>query len=113
MERYNGNDLLHIRFTLQLTYATDAGLSYRGQRLLDYDMNGNRLQGEFFTPDDPGTMQITADIYIDRAIVEGYINDGAFSYSMKRDVKRTSDEGYVIFGNQIKVKQMEVYCYNP
>lgn len=113
LERYNGNDLLHIRFTLQLTYATDAGLSYRGQRLLDYDMNGNRLQGEFFTPDEPGTMQITADIYIDRAIVEGYINDGAFSYSMKRDVKRTSDEGYVIFGNQIKVKQMEVYCYNP
>ena len=118
LEAFNDNDLLRIRLTLQLTYATDAGLKYRGQRLLDYDMNGNRLQGEFFVPDsltpDPsptgeGRMQLTADIYVDRAIVEGYINDGAFSYSMKRDVKSRSTEGYTLYGNQLKIKQLEVY----
>ncbi|MBQ6653376.1 MAG: hypothetical protein IJM81_08340, partial [Prevotella sp.] len=79
-------------------------------------------QGEFFVPDsltpDPsptgeGRMQLTADIYVDRAIVEGYINDGAFSYSMKRDVKSSSAEGYTLYGNQLKVKQLEVFAFSP
>ncbi len=109
LQAYNGNDCLRIRLTLMLTYATDAGLSYQGQRLLDYDMNGNRLNGQFFTPDEPGSMELTADIYIDRAVVEGFINDGAYSYSMKRDVKSTSQEGYTLFGNQLKIKKLEVF----
>lgn len=109
MKRFDGNDVLRIHATLHLTYSTDAGFSYRGQRLVSYDLNGNRLNGEFYASDKPGSMDLDADIYVDRGIVEVYIDGGLFSYSMKRDVKSTNPEGYVFWGNNLELKNLEVY----
>lgn len=106
LERFRSDDVLRIKVTLQLTYATDAGISYRGQRLLSYDLNGNRLNGEFYAADRPGAMDITADIFVDRSVVEVFIDGGAFSYSMRRDGRE--DKGYEIWGNQVRVKNIEV-----
>lgn len=114
---FNGNDVLRIRATIHLTYATDASLRYRGQRLFDYDLNGNRLQGEFYYPPTPkgqqptavSPLEITLDLYIDRAIVEGYVDGGAFSYSFQRDVKSPSTEGYTFTGNQLQLRRLEVF----
>jgi len=106
---FNGNDVLRIRTTIHLTYATDASLSYRGQRLFDYDMNGNRLQGEFYAPSKEHPLDITLDLYVDRAIVEGFVDQGAFSYSFQRDVKRNNREGYEFRGNQLEIRRLEVF----
>ncbi len=111
MKQFDGNDVLRIRATLKLTYATDAGLSYRGQRLIHYDMNGNRLQGEFYAPDEPGSMLLDADVYIDRGIVEVYIDGGRFSYSMKQDVKSRNPEPYVFWGNNLEIEKLEVQSF--
>lgn len=107
LAKYKNDDILRIKATLHFTYATDAGISYRGQRLLNYDLNGNRLQGEFYQTEEPGSMDITADIYVDRSVVEVYIDGGAFSYSMKRD--GSEDKGYEIWGNQVQVRNIEVF----
>ena len=109
MKRFDGNDVLRIRATFRLTYSTDAGISYRGQRLVNYDMNGNRLNGEFYATEAPGSMELDADIYVDRGMVEVYIDGGLYSYSMKRDVKSTNPEGYVFWGNQLELKNLAVY----
>lgn len=109
MKRFDGNDVLRIHAKLHLTYATDAGFSYRGQRLVNYDMNGNRLNGEFYATEAPGSMELDADIYVDRGMVEVYIDGGLYSYSMKRDVKSTNPEGYVFWGNQLELKNLAVY----
>lgn len=109
MKRFDGNDVLRIRATFRLTYSTDAGISYRGQRLVNYDMNGNRLNGEFYATEAPGSMEMDADIYVDRGMVEVYIDGGLYSYSMKRDVKSTNPEGYVFWGNQLELKNLAVY----
>lgn len=109
MKRFDGNDVLRIHAKLHLTYATDAGFSYRGQRLVKYDMNGNRLNGEFYASPEPGSMDLDADIYVDRGMVEVYIDGGLYSYSMKRDVKSTNPEGYVFWGNQLELKNLAVY----
>ena len=109
MKRFDGNDVLRIHAKLHLTYATDAGFSYRGQRLVKYDMNGNRLNGEFYASPEPGSMELDADIYVDRGMVEVYIDGGLYSYSMKRDVKSTNPEGYVFWGNQLELKNLAVY----
>ncbi len=111
LKQFDGNDVLRIRATLKLTYATDAGLSYRGQRLIHYDMNGNRLQGEFYAPDEPGSMLLDADVYIDRGIVEVYIDGGRFSYSMKQDVKSRNPEPYVFWGNNLEIEKLEVQSF--
>ncbi len=112
LKQFDGNDVLRIKATLKLTYATDAGLSYRGQRLIHYDMNGNRLQGEFYATDEPGSMLLDADVYIDRGIVEVYIDGGRFSYSMKRDVKSSNPEPYVFWGNNLEIEKLEVGILN-
>lgn len=107
---WRDNDVLRIKATLHLTYATDVALHYRGQQLFHYDMNAGRLQGEFYVnPLTPGCMDIDLDLYIDRAIVEGYVDGGAFSYSLGRDVKRTGTQGYLFSGNQLQVKRLEVF----
>lgn len=108
MKAYD-SDMLRIKAKLHLTYATDASLFYRGQRLLDYDMNGNRLQGEFYATDEPGSMDLDVDIFVDKGLVEVYVDGGRFSYSMKRDVKSSNPEGYVFRGNQLQLKSLEVY----
>lgn len=108
MKAYD-SDMLRIKAKLHLTYATDASIFYRGQRLLDYDMNGNRLQGEFYATDEPGSMDLDVDVFVDKGLVEVYVDGGRFSYSMKRDVKSSNPEGYVFRGNQLQLKSLEVY----
>ncbi|MBQ8453032.1 MAG: 2,6-beta-D-fructofuranosidase [Prevotella sp.] len=112
MKPFNGNDVLRIRVTFRLTYATDVSLRYRGQKLFDYDMNGNRLQGEFYSPpfaEPYNPMETVLDLYVDRTIVEGYVDGGAFSYSFQRDVMRNNAEGYTFHGNQLQIKRLEVF----
>ena len=101
--------MLRIRFTIELTYAIDAGLSYNGQRLVDYDMNSNRLNGQFYAPDVPGSMLLTADVYVDRSVVEVYADGGRMSDSFSLKSPATNTDGYRIFGKDVKVKKLEVF----
>ncbi|MFZ1235939.1 MAG: 2,6-beta-D-fructofuranosidase [Prevotella sp.] len=112
LSAFQSNDMLHIKVTLQMTYATDAGLRYQGQRLIDYDMNGNRLHGEFYVPNQPGSLELTADVFVDKGSVEVYIDGGAFSYAFKRDEKSQNKEGYMLYGNQLRIKNLEIFKAN-
>lgn len=109
MKQFDGNDVLRIRMTLHMSHATEAGLNYRGQRIVNYDLNGNRLNGEFYATDDPGSMFLTADVYMDCSMAEVFVDGGLYSYSMGLDVHSTSKEGYVFWGNNIKISSLEVY----
>ncbi|HKG05585.1 MAG TPA: glycoside hydrolase family 32 protein, partial [Pedobacter sp.] len=82
-EFYNA-DRLRIKTTIKLSHATDAGFNLFAQRMLGYDMNFNLVNGTFYSPDDMTSMEITADIYIDRTSIEVFIDGGAYSYSMER-----------------------------
>lgn len=57
----------------------------------------------------PASMDMDIDLYIDRTIVEAYVDGGAFSYSFQRDVKRNGDEGYQFHGNQLQILRLEVF----
>lgn len=109
LKQFGNNDVLRIRATIKLSHSTDAGLRFRGQKLIDYDMNGNRLNGEFYATDEPGSMFLTADVYVDRGMVEVFIDGGRFSYSLKRDVRSRNNDGYTFYGNRISVENLEVF----
>lgn len=115
LQPYNKNATLRIKATLKLSHATSAGLSLDGQNLLDYDMNGNRVNGVFYSPDDMTSMEITVDMIIDKTLVETYVDNGAYSYSMER--KANNQEGFRFWGNNIEIKNLEVYTlqsiWNP
>ncbi|RPD39640.1 glycoside hydrolase family 32 protein [Chitinophaga barathri] len=102
-------DRLRIRATIRLSHATEAGLNLYGQRLIGYDMNFNMLNGMFYSPQDPTSMELTADIYIDRSSIEVFIDGGAFSYSMERKPGNGNREGFKFWGNNITVTSLEVF----
>ncbi|MVM35051.1 DUF4980 domain-containing protein [Spirosoma sp. HMF4905] len=109
VKSFNQLDQFRVRTTLKLSHATSAGLSLFGQRLLDYDMNGNRVNGVFYSPENMTSMEITADIYVDRTSIEVFIDGGAYSYSLERKPVAGNTEGLRFWGTPSEVKNLEVY----
>ncbi|MEE1309473.1 MAG: 2,6-beta-D-fructofuranosidase [Bacteroidaceae bacterium] len=108
-----GANCLHLRATLNLTYATSAGLKFDGQTLVDYDLNRNTLNGQFYSPQDPTSLSLTMDIYIDRTSIEVFIDDGLYSYSMERRraigaAQKTIPKGFEFWGSDISVTGMQL-----
>ncbi|MBP5394079.1 MAG: glycoside hydrolase family 32 protein, partial [Bacteroidaceae bacterium] len=108
-----GADALHLRATLNLTYATSAGLRFDGQTLVDYDLNHNTLNGQFYSPQDPTSLSLTMDIYIDRTSVEVFIDDGLYSYSMERKraistPQRPVAKGFEFWGTDINITDIQL-----
>lgn len=99
---------LRVKVTFALSHATDASLSLADQRLVDYDMNGTRLNGYFYSPQDPTSMELTTDIWIDRTSAEVFVDGGVFSYSMPRDLP-ANPAPFSIRGNNLKIKELEIY----
>ncbi|WP_298645800.1 DUF4980 domain-containing protein [uncultured Proteiniphilum sp.] len=107
VNEFRDESLLHIRLTLSLSHATGAGLDFKGQTLLNYDMNFNTVNGVFYSPDNMTSMEISADIFIDRTSVEVFIDNGAYSCSFER---KTADpeKGFNFWGNNIRIKELEL-----
>lgn len=102
-------DRLRLRFTVELSHATDATLNLDGQRLVDYDMNGTTLNGWFYSPQAPTGMQLTADVYIDRTSVEIFVEDGLFSYSLPRHLRDDASHLLSFGGNRLTIKSLELF----
>ncbi len=109
MKEFYNADCLRIKTTLKLSHATDARLSLFGQHIIDYDMNWTMLNGRFYSPQDPTSMELTADIYIDRTCIEVFIDGGVYSYSMERRPDRNNKDGFHFRGNRIEVKNLEIF----
>ena len=109
LQQFNKTDCMRIRTTLKLSYATDAGLNMNGQTLFKYDMNFNLINGLFYSPDDRTSMEISADIILDKTSVEVFVDGGAFSYSMERKADPTNKEGFKFFGNTVEIKNLKVF----
>lgn len=113
LNSYLKQDGLHLRATLNLTYATSAGLKFDGQTLVDYDLNRNTLNGQFYSPQDPTSLSLTMDIYIDRTSIEVFIDDGLYSYSMERRraigaAQKAIPKGFEFWGSDINVTDIRL-----
>jgi fructan beta-fructosidase len=109
LKQFNDAVSLRIKLTIELSHATDAGLNLNGQSLLRYDMNSNQINGLFYSPEDRTSMEISADIILDKTSVEVFVDGGAFSYASERKAVRSSKDGFKFFGNNIKIKSLKVY----
>ena len=109
LHQYSNRDCLRIQFTVKLSHATDAGLNLFGQQLMRYDMNGNKVNDVFYSPEDMTSMEITADVILDKTSVEVFIDNGAYSYSMERKAHGGNRDGFHFWGNNIEVKELKAY----
>lgn len=108
LNMYKDEQLLRIKTTIKLSHATSAGLDFKGQSLLNYDMNNNTVNGVFYSPVDMTSMEISADIFIDKTSVEVFIDNGAYSYSFERKIN-DQNKGFNFWGNNIQIKNIEVF----
>jgi fructan beta-fructosidase len=106
---FANSDYLRVRATIKLSHATGAGLNLNGQELVNYDMNYNLVNRVFYSPEDMTSMELSADIFIDKTSIEVFIDGGAYSYSMERKAREGNTEGLRFWGNSIEVKNLEVY----
>jgi fructan beta-fructosidase len=109
---YSNAERLRVQFTMKLSHATDAGFNLYGQQLVRYDMNFNQVNGVFYSPEDMTSMEISADVIIDKTSVEVFIDGGAYSYSMERRADGNNREGFLFWGNNIEMKELKVYSMN-
>lgn len=109
LKQFYSSDCLRIKTTFKLSHATNAGLNLFGQSLINYDMNSNLVNNIFYSPEDKTSMEITADIFIDKTSIEVFIDGGAYSYSMERRKRPNNNEGLRFWGNNIEIKSLEVY----
>ena len=112
LKQFYSSDCLRIKTTFKLSHATNAGLNLFGQSLINYDMNSNQVNNVFYSPEDRTSMEITADIFIDKTSIEVFIDGGAYSYSMERRPRPDNKEGFRFWGNNIEIKSLEVYQLN-
>ena len=106
LESLGYKDELHLSFTLRLNHRTSAGLSLAGRNILDYDSNFNTINGQYYSPQDPTSMDLNADIYIDRTCVEVFIDEGLYSYSMEWHERKP--EGLRFWGTNLAVSGLKV-----
>lgn len=106
MESLGYNDAMHLSFTLHLNHRTSAGISLAGRNILDYDSNFNTINGQYYSPQDPTSMDLTADIYIDRTSIEVFIDDGLYSYSMEWHERKS--DGFRFWGTNLTVSGLKV-----
>lgn len=109
LKQFNNAVSIRIKTTIKLSHSTSAGLNLYGQTLLKYDMNYNQINGLFYTPENRTSMEISADIIIDKTSVEVFVDGGAFSYAFERKVDKVNKDGFKFFGKDIEVKSLVVY----
>jgi fructan beta-fructosidase len=109
LQQFNNAVSIRIKTTIKLSHSTSAGLNLFGKSLLNYDMNYNQINGLLYTPEDRTSMEISADIIIDKTSVEVFIDGGAFSYASERKVVNGNKDGFKFFGKDIEVKSLKVY----
>lgn len=91
LRQFTETDCFRLKVTMKLGHPIGAGLKLNNQDVLNYYMGGNKINGVFYSPEDPTSMKITADIFFDRTSIEVFIDRGALSYSMQREISEMSD----------------------
>jgi fructan beta-fructosidase len=109
LQQFNNAVSFRIKTTLKLSHSTNAGLNLYGQHLLNYDMSYSQINGLFYSPEDRTSMEINADIIIDKTSVEVFLDGGAFSYAIERKAVPGNKDGFKFTGRNIEVKSLKVY----
>ena len=74
LQKFNDAVSIRIQTSIKLSQSTNAGLRLYGQNLFNYDMSFSQVNGLFYSPEDRTSLEITADIIIDKTSVEVFVD---------------------------------------
>ncbi len=106
LQQFNDAVSCRIKTRIKLSHPTDAGLMLDGQPVFRYDMNYNLINGMFYTPEERTSLEIRADIIIDKTSVEVFVDGGVFSYAIERKSEPGNTDGFKFFGRDLDVKYL-------
>ena len=109
LHQFSDYDKIRIRTKIKLSHATEAGFNLYAQRMISYDMNANILNTMFYSPQDPTSMELSADIYIDRTSIEVFFDNGIYTSYLERKPDPNNQEGFHFWGNNIEILELEVF----
>ena len=115
MRPFKGADYLRIKVVFKLTQSVNFGLNLFGQSLVRYDMEHNLINNAFYeyAPEDHTTMELSADIILDKTSVEVFLDRGVYSYNLQRRPDVQNKDGYHFWGNTVWVESVPArgnYC---
>jgi len=103
-------DIFHLKMKIKLLDGTDFRLNYNGTSLLHYDMNWNKLNGEFYGGDQIETLTFYYEILVDRTSIEIFADHGKFSLiAPLQAAKNSSGFEFDKNGSVITIGELEVH----
>lgn len=110
LNKYKDEETLRIKTTIRFTHSTPVGFNLYGQNIIDYDLNFNRINGFFYSQVDFSSMEISADIIIDKTSIQVFLDNGGISYCFQREPLPNNEQGFHFWGHQkIEIADLEVY----
>lgn len=108
-EKIDSTGKLRIKATIRMTHPTNAGLMLDGEKILNYDLNFNKINDVHYFPQQIGSSSLTFDMYIDAMSIETFFDGGL--YSEIRERPTTSGKGSLSFWSlePMIVDSLEVY----
>ena len=100
------SDLLHVKMDLEIVHGWVTEVLFRGNPVVSFDGNFNRINGAPYICDKPGIFRFNIEIILDRTSVEAYIGNGKLFISEVLKEKK-SDEGLAFKGG-LKIHSLEV-----
>lgn len=77
-EKVDDTDCLCVKARFTMSHPTNAGLMLDGVKVLDYDLNFNRINGMPYFPQETGGLSLEFEMYIDRMSVETFYDGGLY-----------------------------------
>lgn len=102
------NELLHIKMKVQIVEGVHFKILLDGNVIVDYDLNFNKFNGNFYEGDHIEGLTVPLELLIDRTSVEVFVDHGRFSTSAFREVPRESMKG-LAFSGKVNVHDLEIY----
>jgi len=109
LQQFNNAAALRIKLTLKITHPDKVKLSLNGQEIFSYFLSWSKVNDQFYFPNDITSKEITADIIIDKTSAEVFIDGGAYSFVLQRDVNSKNKTGFQFSPEWCEIKSLKVY----
>jgi fructan beta-fructosidase len=85
LAEYGSVAALRIKTKVKLSHATFWVLALNGQNLIDYNYTFNMINNYYFCPENVSSMELDAEIFIDKTTVQVFLDGGKMSYCLQRE----------------------------
>lgn len=108
-EKIKQTGRLRIKAKMRMTHPTNAGLVLDGEKILDYDLNFNKINSVHYFPQLIGDLSLTFDMFIDAMSIETFFDDGLYVEIAERPITNQTKKVEFWSLEPLVIESLEVY----